>query len=257
MLKRFFLLTLIFIGISGFSQKKLSLVYTGNMGVYISNGDSSVLIDGLHTKYGEDYLFPTTSLIHKIHQQLQPDAILFTHYHGDHFSESLANEYLASNKKSVLFGSNQITKKIKTSKDRLFTIATTDYNKQTIKVKDFRITGLKINHVGKRHVGVENVGYIVDLGTHRILHVGDTNWMEEINLFNQLDLTNENIDIAILPYWMLLENNASQHIAKHINPKQIIATHISPRIKQQELQEMMEKYPNIHFLTTLEQQIQL
>ncbi|WP_378289100.1 MBL fold metallo-hydrolase [Aquimarina rubra] len=257
MLKRFFLLTLISLGISGFSQKKFSLIYTGNMGVYISNGDSSVLIDGLHTKYGEDYLFPTSSLIHKINKELQPDAILFTHYHGDHFSASLANEYLASNKNSVLFGSNQITKEIKTSKDRLFTISTTNYNKQTIKVKDFKITGLKINHAGKRHTAVENIGYIIHLGTHRILHVGDTNWMEEINLFNQLDLTNEHIDIAILPYWMLLENNASQQIKNHINPKQIIATHISPRIQQQELLDMKKKNPDIYFLTTLEQQIQL
>lgn len=257
MLKRFFLLTLISIGISGFSQKKLSLIYTGNMGVYISNEDSSVLIDGLHTKYGDDYLFPTTSLIHKIRKQLRPDAILFTHHHGDHFSASLANEYLASNKNSVLCGSNQITKEIKTSKDRLFTIATTDYSKQTITIKDFKITGLKINHVGKRHTAIENIGYIVDLGEYRILHVGDTNWMEEINLFSQLGLINEHIDIAILPYWMLLENSASQQIKKHIDPKQIIATHISPRIAQQELQEMKKKYPDIHFLTTLEQQIQL
>jgi len=257
MLKRFFLLTLILLGISGFSQKKLSLIYTGNMGVYISNEQSSVLIDGLHTEYGEDYLFPTSQLVTTIHTKLQPDVILFTHYHGDHFSASLSNKYLDINKKAVLFGSDQITKEIKNSKDRLFTITTSDYSKQIFKVKDLKITGLKINHAGKRHVSVKNVGYIVDFGSKKILHVGDTNWMKEIDLFNQLDLVKETIDIAILPYWMLLESNASLLIKKHINPKRIIATHISPRIKKQELMDMKKKYPDIHFLTTLEEQIQL
>ncbi|WP_299256714.1 MBL fold metallo-hydrolase [uncultured Aquimarina sp.] len=257
MLKRFFLLTLLFISISGFSQKKLSLIYTGNMGVYITDDQSSVLIDGLHTKYGDDYLFPPSALVHKINTQLQPDVILFTHYHGDHFSTELAYNYLASNKKAVLFGSDQITKEIKNFENRLFTISTTDYTKRTVKIKNLKITGVKINHVGKRHLSVENVGYIVNFGIRKILHVGDTNWMKEINLFNQLNLVNENIDIAILPYWMLLEDNATALIKKNINPKQIIATHISPKIKKQELEDMRERYPEIHFLTTLEQRIQL
>lgn len=257
MLKRFFLLTLLFLSTSGFSQKKLSLIYTGNMGVYIADGQSSVLIDGLHTKYGDDYLFPPSTLVHKINTQLLPNVILFTHYHGDHFSADLASNYLESNKKAVLFGSDQITKEVKNFKNRLFTISTIDYTKRTVKIKKLKITGVKINHVGKRHLSVENVGYIVDFDAKKILHVGDTNWMEEIHLFDQLNLVNENIDVAILPYWMLLEDNSTELIKKNINPKQIIATHISPKIKKQELEDMRERYPEIHFLTTLEQQIQL
>ncbi|SEL42347.1 L-ascorbate metabolism protein UlaG, beta-lactamase superfamily [Aquimarina amphilecti] len=257
MLKRFFLLTLVFFSISGFSQKKISVIYTGNMGVYISNGQSSVLIDGLHAKYGDDYLFPSDSLVDKIYKELQPDAILFTHSHGDHFNPLLSKNYLTSNKKAVLFGPSQVTEKITSLNDRLFTVATKDYNKQTIPFKDFKITGVKINHAGKRHISIENIGYIIDFGTKKILHVGDTNWMQEINLFTKLKLINEDIDIAILPYWMLLENNANNLIKEHINAKQIIATHISPRIKKQELLHIKKRYPDIHFLTTLEQQIQL
>jgi len=257
MLKRFFLLTIFFFSISTFSQKKISLTYVGNMGVYISDEQSSVLIDGLHTKYGDDYLFPPVSLTNKIINRLQPDAILFTHYHGDHFSAKLANDYLTNNKKTVLFGSDQVTKEIKEDKDRLFSISTKDYKKQTSVVKNLKITGLKINHAGKKHVSVENIGYIVSFGTKKILHVGDTNWMEEINLFNQLELVSEHIDIAIIPYWMLLEDYATILIKKHINPSQIIATHISPRINKHELQEMKSTYPEVYFLTTLEEQIQL
>ncbi len=227
------------------------------MGVYLSDGQSSVLIDGLHSQYGDDYLFPTKELVSKINTELKPDAILFTHRHGDHYSKTLSKEYLNANQKAVLFGANQVTKEFPGQNDRVFTIATKDYTKQTIVIGKTKVTGLKINHAGKRHVSVENVGYLITMNTKKILHVGDTDWLEKIDLFNKLDLTNEAIDIAILPYWMLLQQDAPSLIKKYINPKQLIATHISPRIKKQELLELKNRYPDTYFLTTLEQQIQL
>ncbi len=227
------------------------------MGVYISSNEFSLLIDGLHTEYGDDYLFPTEKLVSKITTQLKPDAILFTHHHGDHFSAQLSDAFLKSNEKSVIFGPNQVTKKINASGNRIHMITTEDYVKQKITFENAEVTGLKINHAGKRHIDVENVGYIVTINNTKILHVGDTNWLEEINLFDQLKLSEESIDVAILPYWMLIQDNASALIKKHINPKQVIATHISPRIKKEELSVLKSRYPKTYFLTQLEQQIQL
>ncbi|WP_282088810.1 MBL fold metallo-hydrolase [Aquimarina algiphila] len=243
--------------VSGISQENIMLTYTGNMGVFISGGKSSVLIDGLHTKYGDDYLFPSKKLVDKITTDLKPNAILFTHYHGDHFSEQLTKEYLESNTKAFLFAASQVTKNFSEFGERVITIKTDNYSKQTSTLEEITITSLKINHAGERHISVENVGYIVRLNDKNILHVGDTNWLEEINLFDQLKLQEETIDIAILPYWMLLDDNALELIKKYINPKQVIATHISPRVKDKNLSELKERDPNIHFLNTLEQQIQL
>lgn len=252
----FLLVTSVLSFFSG-TQEDISITYTGNMGVYISNDEFSVLIDGLHTKYGDDYLFPTDKLVNKITTQLKPNAILFTHYHGDHFSTKLSETFLKLNPKSVLFGSSQVTKNIEVLKDQIYTIDTKNYTKQKFTLENSEITGLKINHAGKRHIAVENVGYVVNMNNAKILHVGDTDWLEEINLFDQLKLLEESIDIAILPYWMLIHENASELVKKHINPKHIIATHISPRIKKEELSELKGRYPNIYFLTQLEQQIQL
>ncbi|MHA7057676.1 MBL fold metallo-hydrolase [Aquimarina sp. M1] len=257
MLKRFFIVTLLCLSITGFSQKKLSLLCTGNMDAYISNEQSSVLIDRMHAQYGDDYFFPTTTLIQKIDKQLQPVAILFMHNHKDHFSSSLTSMHLTPHKKAVLFESGQITEVMKDFDDRLFTITTKNYHKQQIKVKDFKINSVKINHAGEKYTAVENVGYIVDLDTHKILRIGDTNWMEEINLFHQLALIQQQKDIAMLPYWMLLDKNTPQLFKKYISPKQVIATHISPRIQIQELQYLKNTYPTVHFLATLEEQIQL
>ncbi|WP_160114608.1 MBL fold metallo-hydrolase [Aquimarina sp. AU474] len=243
--------------ILGISQESISITYTGNMGVHIIHEQSSVLIDGLHTKYGDDYLFPSKDLVHKINYELKPDAILFTHHHGDHFSSQLSKNYLELNRKAVLFGAHQITKNFTDHRERIFTITTKDYIKQTTKINDFSVSGVKINHAGKRHVSVENVGYIVNFNGKKVLHVGDTNWLEEINLFNQLRLVDESIDIAIIPYWMLLHKNTVELLKKNINPKHVVATHISPKIPPNELVELKRKYPKIYFLTTLDEQIQI
>ncbi len=227
------------------------------MGVYISSDQASFLIDGLHTQYGEDYLFPDKKLVHKIKTILKPDAILFTHYHGDHFSKELSANYLQLNKETFLVGTSQVTSNFEEFDDRVITITTKDYTKQSHNLKNLKITGLKINHAGKRHISVENVGYIVNIANKNILHVGDTNWLEEIQLFDQLKLVSESIDIAILPYWMLMDTQASGLIEKYIQPKHVVATHISPRIKKEELQSLKSRFPKVYFLTALEQHIQL
>ncbi len=256
MLKILLFFTMITLNFFGFSQDNISLSYIGNMGVYISSNQFSILIDGLHTRYGEDYLFPDQKLIHKINTLLKPDALVFTHQHGDHFNEQLSRDFLTRNKESILFGPKQITNKLSEFSDRLFTISTKDYSKQTIKYGEAKITGFKINHAGKKHTTIENVGYIIHIGNKNILHVGDTNWLEEIKLFDQLKLVEEAIDIVILPYWMLLDNKASELIKKHIQPNHIVATHISPRIKKEELHALKKKFPNTFFLTKPEQRIQ-
>ncbi|MCK8522916.1 MBL fold metallo-hydrolase [Aquimarina sp. D1M17] len=227
------------------------------MGVYITDGESSVLIDGLHEEYGPDYLFPTPEIVTKISSTYRPNAILFTHKHGDHFSEKLSKNYLKSNTKALIFGANQITQNFQEFKERVYTITTKNYQKQPHSFESIKITGVKIDHAGKRHRTIENVGYLIDFDNTKILHVGDTDWLEEINLFPRLHLTKESIDIAIVPYWMLLRKDATELLKKHINPKYCIATHISPRISQNDLQELKRKHPNIYFLTALEQQIQL
>ncbi len=227
------------------------------MGIFISDGQSSVLIDGLHTKYGEDYLFPTPELVSNIKNNLKPDAILFTHNHGDHFSPELSLDYMISNTEAVLFGPNQVTDNFTEFGDRISSISTKDYTKQSGNVGNIKIKALKINHAGKRHIAKQNVGYIVTINDKNILHVGDTNWLEEINLFEQLDLQKESINIAILPYWMLIQDDAPLLIKRYINPETVIATHISPRIKEKELSTLKNRYPKTYFLTELKQRIQL
>jgi len=241
-----------------YAQKNSIVTYTGNMGILIESNDTSILIDGLHEKYGDDYLFPPKQLVEQLtlHQKkyTTPSIILFSHKHGDHFSSKLTNKFIATNSSAIIIGSKQISDQIK-NKEKTVVITTNDYSKQDFFYKDIKIRAFKIDHAGNRHKAIENVGYIITIGKKNFLHVGDTHWNVENKMFDKLEMANEKIDVAFLPYWMLLEKNAKKLIKKHLKTSQIIATHISPRIKEEDLKTLKTKYPETYFLTHLEEQL--
>lgn len=240
------------------AQQNITVTYTGNMGVLITHDNISVLVDGLHKKYGDDYLFPPQKLIEKLKEgqetYIPPSLLLFTHKHGDHYNLELTNNYLESHPESIVIGPGQVGKMIK--KDKSFAkVLTDDYSKQEFFHKNIKIRAFKMDHAGSRHAAIENVGHIVSIGGKNFLHVGDTSWNLENKMFKKLEINKENIDVAFLPYWMLLDKNAKNQLKKHFKTTQIVATHISPRINKKDLEAIKERYPKVHFLTRLEEQI--
>lgn len=240
---------------------QIQVQYIGNMGVLISSEESSVLIDGLHTEYNKDsYLFPPQSLVDSLTQASGDfpfiSVIAATHFHGDHLDAEQVVRFLEVNQSSVFLGSRQSARLVKeVSKeldDQIVIIDTDTYQKQTVDLGDISVTGFYMNHAGpERHGTVQNVGYIVDIHGTKILHVGDSNWFEEA--FNELNLNTEDIDIAIFPFWMLLDEENSTKLTGWVNPKHIIATHLPPSGYQRYQNRIQSLYPNAVSFTELRQ----
>ncbi|NER14122.1 hypothetical protein GWK08_11770 [Leptobacterium flavescens] len=259
-MKNFGFLIVLLLSISTYSQDKISLTYTGNMGVLISDGKVSVLIDGLHEKYGADYLFPPQALVQKIGSGFNgnpaPSLLLFTHRHGDHYSARLADNFLKEHPSSMLIGPGQVTSQLQ-KQERAIKVATDSYAKQLFAHRDILVKAFKMNHGGARHKTVENTAFIISLGGLNILHIGDTSWHEDIKMFDQLGLNEEDIDYLVIPYWMLLGENAEELLEKYLDGVKLIATHISPRIDKKDLNEIKKRYPKTVFLTQLEEKLKL
>jgi L-ascorbate metabolism protein UlaG (beta-lactamase superfamily) len=77
---------------------------------------------------------------------------------------------------------------------------------------------------GWRSRGVEHLGYIVEIGGRRVLHVGDTDVSEDT--FAPFRLDTARIDVALLPDWMVMSREGRQVIEKWIRPKQVVAFHV-------------------------------
>jgi L-ascorbate metabolism protein UlaG (beta-lactamase superfamily) len=244
---------------------QLEIRYIGNMGVLISGEESSVLIDGLHTEYNKEYyLFPPQSLVDSLTNSIggfpRVKVIATTHYHGDHFDAQQVNAFLSKNNWSLFFGSEQSTELLSkidsTKKNQIITINTNTYQKQTVNAGNISITGFYLNHVNPaRHGSVQNVGFVIEIDGKKILHTGDSNWFEKA--FTELKLEDENIDVAIFPFWMLLDNKDSSKLKKWINPKYIVATHLPPTGYEDYIKTIKTTYPKTTFLITLNQKVEI
>lgn len=254
-----FLLLLFSLNVSA----QLEIRYIGNMGVLISGEESSVLIDGLHTEYNKEYyLFPPQSLVDSLTNGLGDfptiKAVAATHYHGDHLDAEQVSRFLDENSETLFFGSRQSTELVKeagsNNDERIITIETKDYQKQTVKAGDISVTGFYMNHASPgRHGSVQNVGYIIEIEGKKILHTGDSNWFEEA--FTELNLQEENIDIAFFPYWMLLNHQKIVQLRTWVNPKHIVATHLPPSGYEDYIKTIKTTYPKTTFFITLNQKI--
>lgn len=164
------------------------------------------------------------------------------------------------NTQVLFFGSKQSTDLVKEARsnndDRIITIETKDYQKQTVEIGDISVTGFYMNHVSpNRHGSVQNVGYLIEMEGKKILHVGDSNWFEEA--FTKLNLQEENIDVAIFPYWMLLDDDDSPKLKEWVSPKHIVATHLPPSGYEDYIKTINTTYPKTTFLITLNQKVEI
>lgn len=246
------------------SNETLKLSYIGNMGVLVENQGKTVLFDGFHKEYRQEYVYPTESMVLDLIQGSyngfsKIDVACVTHIHRDHFNSKYCNNFLEENQEAIVVGSIQVKQEILRFKPEnrekiKHAIKAVEYNNEihSIDHQGIKVKAIQCNHVNStRHGNIENIAYLADINNFTILHVGDTNWDLALKTFENLELKNNNVDVAILPYWMLMEDSSRERVQKLIDPKHIIATHIPPGFSQNDRQEMVQRFPAISLFTKL------
>ena len=234
----------------------LSIEYVGNMGVLLSNGKQSVSIDAFHVFYRADYKNPSKELVYSLmqgtHKQYPAvEMALFTHVHGDHFYKGYGAEYVQGNEDALLLAAAQSCDEIREilgADKHAAQLREVPYDGSIVKVTqgEVCVKAFKLDHAGpSRHGSVQNIAYIVDIADKKILHVGDSEWDPVKRIFPVKNILEEKIDIAVLPYWMLLYDDPVENVAKYIHPKEIIATHIPPDISKSDQAKLRKLFPGI------------
>jgi L-ascorbate metabolism protein UlaG (beta-lactamase superfamily) len=241
-------------------QTALEVKYIANEGVLISSGGKQVLIDGLHRQYGIHYAFLPPAQRDQIETAKAPfdniDLLLVSHLHLDHFHPESVGLHLKHNPNTRLVSSEQVVneveknfKDIEAIKARVTAATPPLREKVAMKVAgiDFEILG--VGHGSERFRSVQNLGHIIKLGGKKLLHIGDADTSAEI--FEKFNLDEEGIDIAILPFWFLLDKNGQTVIKEHIKPKHIIAVHISPIEAKKIAEQIKQVFPDAVAFTTM------
>jgi L-ascorbate metabolism protein UlaG (beta-lactamase superfamily) len=246
----------------------LSISYIGNMGVLLANNDNVVIIDGFHKKYKPEYAYPSESTVEKIingeYQNFKkPDIALVTHHHKDHFDADYYRTFLQKNPESIVVASQQTIDLIHEglNSDELemsSALKQVLYNEEEYSGvhQNIEIIAFKCPHVNSaRHSSVQNIAYLVSMGNYSILHLGDTNWDVAESILKKKKISDISLDVAILPYWMLLNKNSIEQVNSLLAPKRIIATHIPPDFSDTEYKNLQNKHSNITLFTELNEQI--
>lgn len=215
--------------------ESLAITFLANEGVMLSSGGKKVLIDALFLKYQTGYAVPADSTQAALAAARAPfdatDLVLVTHRHGDHFHPEPVAAHLRANPRAVIITSQQVidslqrnhsASALRTSQIVSRTTAPGTRRREIVNGVTVELLGLP--HTGTRHRGVEHLGYIVELGGRRVLHVGDTDGLESSYATFRLDTAR--IDVALLPAWMVTSEEGRRVIDRWIRPRHVVAIHL-------------------------------
>jgi L-ascorbate metabolism protein UlaG (beta-lactamase superfamily) len=246
---------------SGAQQTAVEITYIANEGVLISAGGKQVLIDGLHRneRSFSHYAFLPPAEREKIETAQAPfdkiDLLLVSHRHYDHFHAEAAGLHLKHNPKAALVSSQQVVSDVAQNFKEYEAIQTrvmsvTPPLKERVDVK---VAGIEFEMLGLGHGGafreIQNLGHIIKLGGRKFVHVGDVE--PDAEIFAKFNLAEAGIDIAILPFWFLIQKEGQTIIKEHIKPKHLIAVHMETLKAAKLTSEIKQAFPDAAVFTTM------
>lgn len=173
----------------------MKIKLTANAGVLLDIDGVSILLDGVCEKI--EHFLATPPYIREELTENFPDAVGFTHTHGDHYDEHYANLYKTKTLRPVL-GSEC----------------------SSLKVGNVEIEAIKTRHIGKSDV--PHNSFLV-MGTKSILFVGDASPLVWKNITGLPEL-----DVLIVPFAYCNTPSAWQKTLE-FNAKNIVLVHMPSR----------------------------
>jgi len=242
------------------TKSGITATYIANEGVLLTAGDKQVLIDALHREYKPDYAFPPPALLKSLESAVAPydqiRLILVTHLHLDHFHPVSVGLHLQNNKHAELVSSDQIVDGVKKDftafaeiEARVKRVPYQSKTKVPLNISGIKLTCLGLKHASPHFNWIQNLGYIVELNGKKFLHVGDADLT--VDNFASLNLIDERIDVAFLPYWFLLSASDRKIVETYIGPKQVVAVHVSPANAATVSAQVKAASPQAHTFTRI------
>ncbi|MDX1941477.1 MAG: MBL fold metallo-hydrolase [Saprospiraceae bacterium] len=219
------------------SAQTVAIQYLGNEGVFIYNNKVKILIDPLYNEDFDQYQLLSDEEQLKIRKAQDVykdvDYLLITHHHRDHFDEAMILEHLKNNTKCTFIASTQAVELLKKHNnwqanlsDRIIALQP-EMNKETktLDLPGLKLSAMWIRHGYERNFGVINLTYLLDLNGKKVIHFGDTELVaEHLQAFR---LWEKKIDVALMPFWFINNENNIKIVQQVIAPKQAVGIHIT------------------------------
>ena len=226
---------------------RLELRYAGNAGVVLSAGGQRVAIDALHREFPRPPFYehlPAPELA-KLEAGLPPfdglRAHLTTHAHQDHFHAESVRAFLAAQPRAAAVVPREAGAEVCPATPcavapRLHVLQAGWGPERELTFDGVRVQVLELPHARGARTQVDNLGYLVTVGGVRVLHLGDAHM--EAAAFARFALPQRRIDVALVPYWYLLDDAGWALVRDHVGARHVVAYHVPP-VERREVQERL------------------
>jgi L-ascorbate metabolism protein UlaG (beta-lactamase superfamily) len=245
---------------------RLEVTYIANSGFMFASGNTRILIDALYLN-GDIWETPSKKVQKAMTKGAPPfkniSHMLVSHFHDDHFDATLVSRFLVNSPNATLVTNRQTDSVLKRvyrqdpelkRPGQLKIIQAPMFGSETYEASGLKVKCLVQRHMGKDDYKVESMGLLVEMGGKKILHIGDADYTDEN--FAGYNLQNENIDVAFIHYWFLLDCEGRRIIENYIKPEKIVITHIPYDELRRNYKRIREYYPDVEvFLNHLDKKV--
>jgi len=245
---------------------RCEVTYIANSGFIFASGNTRILVDALYLN-GDIWETPSKKVQKAITSGSAPfkniSHLLVSHYHEDHFNPMLVSRFLVNNPKAILVTNSQTDSVIGRvykqdpqlkRPDQLKIITAPMFGSEIYEANGLKVKCLVQRHMGKDDYKVERMGLLIEMGGKKILHIGDADYTDEN--FAGYNLQDENIDVAFIHYWFLLDCEGRRIIETYIKPEKIVITHIPYDELRRNYKRIKEYYPDVEvFLNHLDKKV--
>lgn len=216
--------------------------YLANEGVMIVQDDLKILFDPLFDEgFGTYPLVPgpeRSAIMAGEPPYDGIDAVFVSHLHGDHFSASATNAYLARNREALVVAPEQAAALMRAEanwndqfKDRLVAIEVTRGEELAVPFPGpITVVAKHVRHSGTWEK-VHNMVYRVSLGEGAsVMHLGDADPAPRNVPSPEGMLTKETTDLALVPYWWLGTRDQDAKVRRMLNADAVIAIHVPTEV---------------------------
>jgi L-ascorbate metabolism protein UlaG (beta-lactamase superfamily) len=240
-------------------EKPLEIVFIANGGLLIKSRQAKVLVDGVFQlktitekkhntqNLDADDIFSSIpdDILGRIVNGLEEfegiDALLFTHFHKDHFNREKTIECLKKNHIGEIFlpeGMVSVNKQAEESGTEVVVMRLPFGVKEQIMVKDIRIQYFRASHSGEQYSQVENYCFLISVDNKNIYISGDADFSND---YQYKMLETEDVAVAFFNP-LCFHSRSGRDLINRIHPKRVIMYHV-PLVKEDKyaFREISEK----------------
>lgn len=192
--------------------------YVSNAGIILNVGGRTIGIDCL-CKDSSRLYSDTPSQIRK---QLNPDILIFTHEHEDHFCQEYVKEAWEKNPNLIIYATEKTVKvlrEINIPEGNLYQVADGDENE----VDSLHIKFMQSIHEGDQYANIQHLTLLIRMGEKHLVVIGDA--MPCKDLFKKISAWSSHIDWLFAPFPYVGLRSTRKLLKEYLDIENIFVLH--------------------------------